>query len=251
MRDLTPSRVAMFRNDRLKQVSPATVIKELTILRHVVALGVQEWGLDRSLAMVCKVRNPAPPRGRNRRLEEGQLSDLLCQLRALKNPRIIDIVEFAIETAMRRGELLALCWHDVNAANRFVSIKLSKNGEGRVVPLTPKALVILERVRSREAARDERSAVFPLAPAALRMAWVRAIGRLQISDFKFHDLRHEAISRFFELGLTIPEVALISGHRDVRMLFRYTHLKPSNVTKKLWQLDQSGFGVRDLSSKDG
>jgi integrase len=68
---------------------------------------------------------------------------------------------------------------------------------------------------------------------AFRQAWDRLIKRAGISNLRFHDLRHEAISRFFELGLSIPEVALISGHRDFKMLFRYTHLRPADVAKKL------------------
>ena len=54
-----------------------------------------------------------------------------------------------------------------------------------------------------------------------------------VSDLRFHDLRHEAISRFFEMGLSIPEVAVISGHKDARMLFRYTHLRAENIIVKL------------------
>ena len=67
----------------------------------------------------------------------------------------------------------------------------------------------------------------------MRQAWDRLCKRAAIDDLHFHDLRHEAISRFFEMGLSVPEVALISGHRDYRMLFRYTHLRAEDVAKKL------------------
>jgi hypothetical protein len=66
------------------------------------------------------------------------------------------------------------------------------------------------------------------------MAWKRLVRRSKLVDFHFHDFRHEAISRLFERGLTIPEVALVSGHKDPRMLFRYTHIKPEDVASKLW-----------------
>ena len=75
--------------------------------------------------------------------------------------------------------------------------------------------------------------VFPITTNALKLAWQRTVKRAEIEDLHFHDLRHEAISRFFELGLTLPEVALISGHRDYRMLFRYTHPRAKDVAKKL------------------
>ena len=74
---------------------------------------------------------------------------------------------------------------------------------------------------------------FPYTPNALKLAWNRLKKKGNIKDLHFHDLRHEAISRFFEKGLSIPEVALISGHKDVRMLFRYTHLKAEDILKKL------------------
>ena len=64
-------------------------------------------------------------------------------------------------------------------------------------------------------------------------AWQRLVRRANIQDLHFHDLRHEAVSRFFEMGLTVPEVALISGHRDARMLFRYTHLRAEDIVAKL------------------
>ena len=72
-----------------------------------------------------------------------------------------------------------------------------------------------------------------MSPNAVRLAWERLKWRVGIVDLRFHDLRHEAISRFFEYGLSVPEVALISGHKDTRMLFRYTHLKPEDVAEKL------------------
>jgi integrase len=75
--------------------------------------------------------------------------------------------------------------------------------------------------------------VFPVNGNAARLAWERLRERAGVSDLRFHDLRHEAVSRFFELGLNVPEVAMISGHRDPRMLFRYTHPKPELVAQKL------------------
>ena len=75
--------------------------------------------------------------------------------------------------------------------------------------------------------------ILPVTETALRKSWERLVKQAGINDFRFHDFRHEAISRFFEIGLSVPEVALISGHKDVRMLFRYTHLKAADVVSKL------------------
>ena len=86
--------------------------------------------------------------------------------------------------------------------------------------------------------RDDEK-LFPVTPNAVRLAWERLTKRTGIADLHFHDLRHEAISRFFELGLSVPEVALISGHKDPRMLFRYTHMNAQLIAAKLNAVGQS------------
>ena len=108
----------------------------------------------------------------------------------------------------------------------FASLYDTKNGEDRKVPLTLKCIQLLNQLsRSHEH-------VFPISATCLNQAWRRAVRKAEIKDLRFHDLRHEAVSRFFEMGMNIVEVALISGHKDVTQLFRYTHLNPENVFKK-------------------
>ena len=104
---------------------------------------------------------------------------------------------------------------------------MTKNGSGRRVPLTDRAVQILTSLRR------EGGLVFPVTSKALQIAWRRLARRAGIEDLRFHDLRHEAISRLFERGLNVPEVAVMSGHRDPRMLFRYTHPRPEDIARKL------------------
>jgi integrase len=151
---------------------------------------------------------------------------LLTAASSQRNIYIASIVEFAIETGMRRSEILKLRWCDVDLENGFASLYDTKNGEDRRVPLTRRCIEVLQTVLQ----TDER--VFPISATCLRLAWNRARNKAGITDLRFHDLRHEAVSRFFEMGMSVPEVALISGHKDVRQLFRYTHLNPENVFKK-------------------
>ena len=129
---------------------------------------------------------------------------------------------------MRRGELVNILWEDIDFARRTLHIPHTKNGHPRTIPLSPRAIDILRQLHGSNEAR-----VFPMSPNAVRLAWQRLTKRAGIEDLHFHDLRHEAISRFFEMGLSVPEVALISGHRDYRMLFRYTHLRAEDVAAKL------------------
>jgi len=128
---------------------------------------------------------------------------------------------------MRRGELLAMRWADVDLEGRTVRLSKTKNGYPRMIPLSSTALELL-----RDLGRTG-DAVFPATANAFRLAWERLKRRAGISGLRFHDLRHEAVSRFFEKGLSMPEVAAISGHRDPRMLMRYTHPRAEAIAEKL------------------
>ena len=102
--------------------------------------------------------------------------------------------------------------------------------------ISPQALDVLKQRLEQlpdHCTKPNTGRVFPITANALRLAWERMRAHTKIKDLRFHDLRHEAISRFFELGLSVPEVALISGHKDTRMLFRYTHLRAKDISSKL------------------
>ena len=127
---------------------------------------------------------------------------------------------------MRRSEILNLRWVDVDWNGGFACLFDTKNGKDKRVPLTKTARDVLSKLPN----QDE--IVFPISANCVRLAWERTRNKAGIPDMRFHDLRHEAVSRFFEMGMSVPEVALISGHKDVRQLFRYTHLNPTNVFEK-------------------
>jgi integrase len=168
---------------------------------------------------------------RSRRLEPGEWERLEAACRQCRNPYVVDVVEFALETAMRYGEVINMRWKDVSLKTRTLHIPLTKNGHPRTIPLSYRAMAILERLMILKRQEDQK--VFPVTYESAKMAWRRIQKRANLDDFHFHDLRHEAISRFFEKGLNIPEVALISGHRDPRMLLRYTHPRPEDIAEKL------------------
>ena len=190
---------------------------------------MNEWGLMLSANPVDRVKMPPSSPARNRRLEEGEFERLEEASKQTKNPHIWPIIVFAIETGMRRGEILGLRWEHVDLDRRIAFLPLTKNGSSREVPLSTKAAQVLARQRQ----RNDTPSPFPVTPNGFRLAWDRLGSRAGLSDLRFHDLRHEAISRFFELGLNIPEVAVISGHKDPRMLFRYTHLRAVDLVNRL------------------
>jgi integrase len=161
-------------------------------------------------------------------------------LKLSRNVHLKAAVELALETGMRRSELLQMTWDDIDRDRQTILLPLTKNGHSRVLPLTEKARAILGRC-SRDTAE-----VIPLSPNALRLAWDRLCKRSKVEDLHFHDLRHEAISRFFEIGLSMPEVAMMSGHRDLRMLMRYTHLSPIRLAKRLDDLSAQSVEMANL-----
>jgi integrase len=176
------------------------------------------------------IRKPKADRARDRRLREGEWERLQEALSGARNHLLRPVVSFAVQTGMRRGEILGARWQDVNWDTSTLYIPVTKNGEPRTIPLTFEAKRVIADVWWAYRGDDR---IFPLTAEAVKLSWKRLTKRAGITDLHFHDLRHEAVSRFFELGLTVPEVALISGHRDPRMLFRYTHLRAEDVAKKL------------------
>ncbi|MBL6626431.1 MAG: site-specific integrase, partial [Alphaproteobacteria bacterium] len=224
---LTSKTLASFRDRRLLDGQRACEY-DLILIRHCLKVAMSEWGLMLSVNPVDQIKKPSSPKARERRLNDGEYERLEAASKLTQNAHIWPIVVFAIETGMRRGEILGLTWDNIDLKRRTVFLPLTKNGSSREVPLSTKAVCVLQQQRTRTGISP-----FPVNSNAFRLAWDRLRGRADLNDLRFHDLRHEAISRFFEMGLTVPEVALISGHKDVKMLFRYTHLKVDSVVSKL------------------
>ena len=226
VRYLNKHQFNQYRDDRLTTVSGGSVCAELALMKRVLETAKRRWGVGIPYNPILEVEFPRSSNPRNRRLLDGELERLLTAASSQRNIYIAPIIEFAIETGMRRSEILNLRWVDVDLDSGFASLFDTKNGEDRRVPLTKTARNVLSRLPR----QDKR--VFPISANCVRLAWERTRKKTGISDLRFHDLRHEAVSRFFEMGMSVPEVALISGHKDVRQLFRYTHLNPTNVFKK-------------------
>lgn len=236
--DLTAKVFADYRTARLAKVKPGTVHRELGLIRHALEVARREWDMDLPANPLDRVKRPKLANARDRRLGYGEYERLTVALQRTRNPLVAPVIEFAVHTAMRRGEILALRWEQVNWQQRTAYIADSKTGFPRTIPLLDDALAILQRLRPELAV----GRVFPISMEALKQAWERTRNRAGLGDLHFHDLRHEAISRFCEMGLTLAEVALISGHKDPRMLFRYVNLRPADLAAKLRGRAWSGTG---------
>jgi integrase len=229
---LTASLLARYRDERLGMVSGPSVKRELAILQHCLEVARKDWGVPLPKNPMEAVRKPQSAKPRTRRLNTPDAEKLAIGLLKTRNGFLGDVIRFAIATGMRRGEILSLRWSNVDLQARTAHLPQTKSGESRTVPLSTAALAILES-RERSVASD---LVFYATGNAVRLAWERLKARVGVEDLRFHDLRHEAISRFFELGLSMPEVSAISGHKDPRMLMRYTHLRAQDIAEKLKDL---------------
>ncbi|MER9415297.1 site-specific integrase [Mesorhizobium sp. M0306] len=224
---MTSAMIAAFRDQRLQVVKAGTVRRELALLRHCFEIARREWGIPIGRNPFLDMKMPSVANSRERRLEAADHKALQIALNRSKAWYLAPMIELAIETGMRRGELLALQWRYVAIDQRIATLPNTKNGRSRKVPLTARAVTIIS------ALPRKGEHLFSVKPGAFGEAWERLVKRASLGDLRFHDLRHEAISRFFEMGLSLPEVALISGHRDYRMLLRYTHIRAEDVAKKL------------------
>ena len=178
--------IARWRDQRLRKVTPATVKRDLVLLGHVFEVARKEWGIY--------VHNPVrdiklPPGGRprDRRLQPGEETCLFDACRQARNRWLLPLVQLALETAMRQGELLRLRWEHIDLARRTAHLPDTKNGEARSVPLSSTAVAVL---------RALHGDVFPgVTTEAVKRSYMRAIRRAAIEDLRFHDLRHEATTR--------------------------------------------------------
>ena len=225
---ITPAVIAEYRDARLKEVQPATCLRDLSLLSHVFTIAMREWDYQLPCNPVSQIRKPPASKPRTRRLENNEQKRLLDALAQSRGPWAKPLVVVAIETGMRRGELLSLKWENVHLSRSYVHLPDTKNGNPRDVPLSTLAKATLA-----ELPRDISGCIFPIHFEALKSLWNRICRKLEIKDLRFHDLRHEATSRFFERGLNVIEVAAITGHKDTNMLSRYTHLSAEDLSRKL------------------
>ena len=219
--------IASYRDDRLKAgYSANTVRLELAIISHLFEIARKEWGMEGLTNPVKSIRMPSPPAGRDRRLQPGELEKLLES----SSEEMNQVIRFALETAMRRGELAGITWEMVDLKKRTVTLPETKNGQKRIVPLSSVAVAILkERLNARRI--DGR--VWDIGLDAISQGFAKACRETGISGLHFHDLRHEATSRLFEKGFDTMEVRTITGHKTLQMLARYTHLRAEDLAERL------------------
>jgi integrase len=226
--EIRSAHIERFVTSRMATASSGTVIKELNILKHIFRLAVR-WELIPTDPAAAVERPPTPP-DRVRYLYPDELVAILGCCPEWLRP----IVILAVATGMRRGEILGLRWRDIDLVNKHAMLGRTKNGDARIVTLNKIAITLLNQIRPANAAIGK---LFPnVRPDYVTGAFKRATERAKIEDFHFHDLRHTYASWVKMAGEDVHTVAVLLGHKDLRMAMRYQHLNAtylSNAAAKL------------------
>lgn len=275
--------IAKLRDEWLKTLKPATVLRRLQVLSHVFNIARKEWGMESLSNPLELVRKPQPNNARTRRIASVEPASIAANDESLPESsrgleqdasrdtpddelkRVVAatgsdilpaIIQLAVESAMRRGEIVSLRWEHINLRDRVAHLPKTKNGESRDVPLSSKAVEALEALLPKndlhedEKTDDEDGRVFKIRSDAVTRAFERAVQRARrmyevecreagtrpdpkyLADLRFHDLRHEATSRLAAI-FPMHELTKITGHKDPRMLMRYYHPRAKDLAKRL------------------
>ena len=222
--------IAGFIQERQADGVGANMIRlDLALLSHLFNTARTAWGMESLSNPVDLVKGQRPklPGGRDRRLVGDELPRLLAAAHVYGG-EVGPLITWAIETAMRRGEIAAMRWEHLDRKDRVLLIPETKNGTPRQVPLSTVALGVLDGLPKRGDGR-----IWGMRPDSISQAFERVCKAAGIEGLTFHDLRHEATSRLFEKGLGLMEVASITGHKSLQMLKRYTHLKAKDLVGRL------------------
>ena len=255
---LTPEVIAKFRDlrlagedrkDELGDPRPRTnntVRLDLALLGHMFTIAIKEWGVGLPANPVANIRRPAPGPGRNRRLTQKEETKLLEAVDAYSNPMMSWLVRIALETGMRFSEIASLRRMQVDLNRRIVRLLQTKNTQPRTVPLSIAATELFRAALNNPVRPIDTDLIFygepgrdgKRRPYRFDRMWQKIKRDVGIVDLHFHDLRHEAVSRLVEAGLSDQEVSAISGHKSMQMLKRYTHLRAEDLVARIDEASQ-------------
>ncbi len=243
---ITPVMIEKYKADRLQSVSPASVNRDLACLKYMYTKAI-EWGYVKANPSKAVKLLKEPP-GRLRYLKPEEVGLLLKACADHLRP----IVVTALNTGMRKSEILNLKWNELDLGNRKITVANSKNNEKRVIPINE----TLQSELSALTKNPECEYVFlgknGLPLGDIKKAFLGAIKRAKITDFRFHDLRHTFGSQMVMQGVDIRTVQQVMGHKTIKMTMRYSHLSPEYVQDAMMRLDNAWtlYGHQSESSSD-
>ncbi|MGZ9570703.1 site-specific integrase [Alcaligenes nematophilus] len=255
---ITQQDLQRIRDDWMQDRAPATVNRRMALLSHLYTVARKDWGYNWLANPVQLVRRPAVNDARDRRLftqirlygvspDECPRSEIDWILKYTRSECLPTIVALAVETGMRRSEIVTLTREKIDLTHGVITLQDTKNGDTRYVPLTPFAR---DALRKWLVGKPLRGRIFDVSPGSISRAFARARLRARKAyedlcrkysrrpvrayflDLRFHDLRHEATSRLADV-FPAHELAKVTGHRDTRMLQRYFHPRGRDLAQKL------------------
>lgn len=241
---VTSDDIARWRDERLTQVSPSSVAREMNLWAALFSVAVREWKWIQ-FSPILGVKRPPEPPSRRRGISHDEVSAIIGQLNGPAADQVRAAFLLSLETAMRAGEILGLTWDHVNLANRVVTLPRTKNGDLREVPLSSAAVDILRNFAPPKADKSKMVAsvpsghppVFTITSATLDTLFRRSRDRAAVdlpscATVRFHDARGEAITRLSR-KLDILELMRCVGHRDINSLRAYYSKSVAEIALKL------------------
>lgn len=240
LEDLTPQHFLEFRDKRLQSVKPASVARELSLFASIFKYARQELRLDINPLIDVVVKNSKVVRDRRPTNQEIKMILDYCKYWGTTKPstkrqQVAWAFLFAIETAMRVGEISNLTWDNVYES--YVYLPTTKNGYARSVPLTERAYELIQHAKGLHPTR-----VLGITNHTVSALFPRIVRALKIEDLHFHDTRHEGTSRLAQY-LSIQDLAKITGHRDTKMLLNYYNPTAEELAHRL----RLAIGVKNKS----
>ena len=224
---LNPTALCALKNELSINRKPGTVKHYFNFINNAWNTAERVWGINLPPKNPIKyvILDKVYDR-RDRILNEEEYKKLLASA-SVSNLRILnDMIILAYQTAMRFGEILKLNRKDVDLNKRLITLRDTKNGEDRTIPISNIAIEVLRKYPFGER-------YFIIKRDQFRHYFEQACKRAEINNFRFHDLRACAITKMFLSGMTVPEVAVISGHKTWSQLSRYTRIKPEQLIDKI------------------
>ena len=245
---LTSSDLVRFRNLRNRQASPSTFNTQWAIVKSAMAVARNDWKWDVPLELFVSLKLHRVVDRDVPRITNQQVQKLLEAADTSRNNYIKPMMILALETGMRRGETLQMTWSMIDLETGWIKLpgRITKSNKSRQIPISPKAesaLLEIKALKEKGKLVNRRNVfvdtdvweerVLPITKESLRACWERVRAKAGLNHLHWHDWRHEAISRLFELGLTVPEVQSISGHATIDQLQRYSHPAASSIFAKV------------------
>ncbi len=229
--DITAARISAWKAERLAAASPrtkepfaaASINRPLAALRHLLKLACEEWEV---IPAVPRIRLEKEPQGRLRWLEPDDEARLLAACRTSRNRELADIVTVALESGLRKAELLGLTWDRIDMSRGVLRLEITKSGRRREVPMRQ---AVYDVLAGQSGAREGRV----WRAGKIRTAFENAVEAAGLGDFVFHDTRHHFASWFVMRGGGLQALKEILGHQDIKMTLRYAHLAPDHLRQEV------------------